>query len=704
MGRFVGIDLGTTYSVVAYINDQGRAEVIANEHGSPVTPSVIYFGGSTPIVGDEAKEQQEAGDPEVVAFFKRNMDDAHFAPFFHGHDYTATDLSALVLAYLKQQAERFFGEPVTDAVITVPAYFAHTQRMATMEAGRKAGLNVLKIISEPTAAALAYGLRPNATEENQRFLVYDLGGGTFDVSLVSVTPAELVVMATDGDHHLGGKDWDDRILNFLEMQFELDFQIQLLHDDINTLRVQSEKLKRSLSLKQYASMSVQAGGHSKTYTLTREQFEDLTRDLMERTQLLTEQVLQAAGLSWSDLSGVLPVGGSTKMPMVTQYIQRMSGKLPMAGINPDEAVGLGSAIQAAMELETMFRLSPAPSPMYHLAGRKATTDVIAHSLGLIAESADRSHYLNSIIISKNLPIPSAQIRTYQLGTRRIGRTKLEVFLTQGESHDPQHCIYLGRYVFSNFPKMLGKIAVLGITYEYDKNGIVNISAVEQSSGQPLTVEVYPVPPDVPARFAGRPTDMEVREHLNVYMAFDVSGSMHRRSKQGTPLDQARHAAEQFVNRCDLTSTSIGLIAFSDSVYRELTATQNNRLITEAIQKLPSVKTGFGNEADPFDEIYDCFVDVTGICYAIVLADGCWVHQRDAIIKARRCHEAGIEVIAVGFGGADREFLNQIASSPEQSFFTDLDRLVETFTTIARELTGSGGERRAGQAMRELQAG
>lgn len=693
MGRFVGIDLGTTYSVVAYINEHGKAEVIPDEHGLRVTPSVIYFGGSTPIVGDEAKEYQETGAAEVASFFKRDMDDPYFLLSFQGRDYTAIDLSALVLAYLKKQAENFLREPVTEAVITVPAYFTHNQRRATIEAGRKAGLNVLKIISEPTSAALAYGLRPNASEEKQVFLVYDLGGGTFDVSLVSVTAKELVVLATDGDHHLGGKDWDDRLLEYLGTQFERDFQAELLGDDINALRVQSEKLKRSLSARESASTHVQASGHAQTYTITREHFENLTRDLMERTQILVEQVLKEANMTWEELSGVLPVGGSTRLPMVTDYIRRMSGKPPMTGINPDEAVGLGAAIQAAIEMEEM-RLPAAPAPMYRLAGRKSTVDVIAHSLGLVAENADRSRYINSILIGKNLPIPSTQVRPYQLGLRRRGNTELEVFLTQGESDDPQQCVYLGRYVFSDFPPLREKNAVLDITYEYDKNGIVHIAAIERSSGKPLSLTVHPVPPDVPARFAGRPSDVVVREHLNIYLAFDVSGSMYMRTRnQGTPLEQAREAAEQFVNRCDLTNTSVGLIVFSDSMHLEQPLTQNGKEIIDAIRKLPGVNTGWGNQTDPFDEVYSYFSSTPGICYTIVLADGRWAHQSEAIIKAKRCHEAGIEVIAIGFGGADRDFLNRIASSSEQSFFTDLDKLVETFSTIAQELTESGGEKR-----------
>lgn len=701
MGRFVGIDLGTTYSVVAYVNAQGKAEVIPNEHGGLVTPSVVYFGGPEPIVGDEAKERQEADETASAAFFKRNIDDSNFLLAFHGRDYSAVDLSALVLGALKQQAERFLREPVTDAVITVPAYFRHGQRASTLEAGRRAGLNVLKIISEPTAAALAYGLRVRKEEDKQVFLVYDLGGGTFDISLVSSTPTELIVQATSGDSHLGGKDWDDRLLEYLAMCFEHDFRTELLGDDINTLRVQAEKLKRSLSVKQQASLRVQAGGHTGSYTITRELFANLTRDLLARTQLLTEQLLAEAGVSWSDLNGVLPVGGSTRMPMVVDYIQEMSGKTPMTGINPDEAVGLGAAIQAAMEAEAQetLRLPGLPAPRYQLAGRKKTVDVIAHSLGLIVESADRTHYANSIIMRKNLPIPSTMMRPYQLRVRPCGRTTLEVFLTQGESADPQECSYLGRYVFSDFPPLREKQAILDITYEYDKNGIVHVSALEHTSQQALTLLENPIPADARERFAGSPKDARQREPLYIYLAFDVSGSMHTSLKREKPIRQAMQAAREFVNKCDLANTLIGLIAFSREVQTVQVATRDRTLILGAIDRLEGIRTGYSNEGDPFGEIYHHLGDAPGVRYAVVLADGLWVYQDRAIAGAQRCYrERCIETIAVGFGNADRRFLNQIASSPEQSFFTDLDKLVETFTTIAQELANVDSARSAGSSL------
>jgi len=686
VGRFVGIDLGTTYSVVAYVNANGKPEVIPNEHGRPVTPSVVYLGEEEPVVGDEAKERQALGDIEIASFFKRSMGDLQFLLSFHGHDYSPTNLSALVLAYLKRQAELFFGEPVTDAVITVPAYFNHAQRSATIEAGRMAGLNVLKIISEPTAAALAYGIRPGQQQAEQKVLVYDLGGGTFDISLVSITPTELEVIATDGDSNLGGKDWDDRLINYLEMQFMNEFNSDLVGDDFNELRVQSEQLKRSLSQKRGADIRVQAAGKIGTYSVTRELFEDLTRDLMERTQMLTESVLQAAKLTWADLSGVLPVGGSTYMPMVHEYVKRMSGKPPMGGVNPDEAVGLGAAIQAAMEVQA----TAAPGqPTMRIAGKKKTTDVIAHSLGLIAESNDRKRYLNKIIICKNQSIPATETKPFTLALRRGGSTELEVFLTQSEDDDPQLCTYLGRYVFSDFPSLSAKEALLNIAYEYDKNGIVHISAIEQSTKQPLTLTVYPVPPDVPERFARSPLDVKAREPLTVYLAFDVSGSMC-----GSPIAEAQNAARAFVKQCDLSSTSIGLISFSDWVHIDLAATRDSKAIHRAIDTLECGSTGGGNSGDPFDDIYQSLQQVSGMRYAIVLADGVWSHQDVAVQRAKRCHQAKIEVIAIGFGSADRAFLNRIASSSEKSLFTDMSKLTDTFSSIAREISDSGGAKPA----------
>lgn len=680
MGTFVGIDLGTTFSVVAYINSNGRAEAIPNDQNNLLTPSVVDLKSNPPLVGDEAKEKQSLGDEGVYSFFKRDMGNANALYIENGKKYTPIDLSSLVLTYLKRCAENFLKQPVVDAVITVPAYFNNMQRQATIEAGKKAGLNVLRIINEPTAAAYAYGVRPASTQS--KILVYDLGGGTFDVSLVEITPEELRVIATAGDHMLGGKDWDDRILQYLAAEFEHEFGAELIGEEFNELMTLAERTKISLSTKQSVKVTVKSSGHSGSYEITRAQFEDLTRDLMERTQMLVNQVLEDAKLTRADIEGVVLVGGSTRMPMVREYVERMSGKPALTGVNPDEAVALGAAIQAAMDIE----MRSTSEPIMRLVGRKKSSDVISHSLGMIAQNEDGTKYVNSIIIQKNQPIPCQQTRPYQLRVRRSGDNKLEVFMTQGETTEPISCAYLGKYVFTDIPSVQAKTVVIDITYAYDTNGVVNVAAVERSTQQGLKLTVEALPHDVPDRFCLPPVVETKREHLNLYMAFDLSGSM-----SGEPLAEAKRAAEGFVRECDVTNTSIGIIEFSDETLTTTHASQNIKKIIRGIDNLHIGRTGYGNDTHPFDEIFRNLKKAKGLRYALVLTDGVWSDRAEAIRAAKRCHQAGIEIIAVGFGEADKYFLRQISSSEELSFFTSLADLSETFSSIAQELTEGGGQ-------------
>jgi molecular chaperone DnaK len=670
----IGIDLGTTYSAVAYVNETGKAEIIRNDFNRPITPSLIYFGADRLVVGDEAKEQQKAGKTEIASFFKRNLDDAHFLLTFHGKSYSAIDLSAQVLSYLKAQAERHLNATVTDAVITVPAYFTHVQRQATIKAGEQAGLHVLKIIDEPTAAARGYGWQPQKDE--QLVLVYDLGGGTFDVSLIAVTEHELRVLALNGDHHLGGKDWDDRVLQYLSEHFQQDCGLELSDDD-GTLRVSVERVKQALTIRQSASVPVQSGPQKRTYTITRALFEELTRDLLERTQTLAESTLSSAGKQWSDIHGVLLVGGSTRMPMVRAYIEQATGKPPMTGSNPDEAVALGAALEAH---------NASKQPGAHAGEHKQTIDVIAHSLGTIATRNTPGHYVNSIIIAKNQPLPISRTRSFEVALRPDGQTQLEIFLTQGESDNPQQCVYLGLYVFSDFPRLPASSAIVAITYTYDSNGIVHIAAREQSSTLPLTLTVKELPSDVPARFADTTQELRVpSKPMTIYLALDLSISM-----DGTGLETARKALLAFIQQCDLTTISLGLISFSDAAMLNLAATKDTRTLRRAVEQLTAGRTGHGNNGHPFDEVYDALSSVEGLRHAIVLTDGIWSYKEKAIKQAWRCHTAGIEISAIGFSKADRDFLTRIASTPWRGLFRELDQLTATMTTLARELTIEAG--------------
>lgn len=494
--------------------------------------------------------------------------------------------------------------------------------------------------------------------------------------------------------------------------------MELIGDDFNDLMILAERTKISLSSKQSVSVSVKGNGRSSIYEITRTQFEQMTQDLMERTQMLVERVLEEATLTWSDLEGAVLVGGSTRMPMVREYVERMSGKPAMGGVNPDEAVALGAAIQAAMDLESK---KPSTEPILSLAGRKKTTDVISHSLGLIAVSEDESKYLNSIIIPKNQPIPYQQTRPYQLRVRKREENRLEVFMTQGESIDPMTCAYLGMYVFTDIPEVSSKVAVIDITYSYNLNGVVEVSAVERSTQHKPKLSIEPLPPDVPDdRFLKSPQETIVREHLNIYMIFDLSLSMasdpatvsHIMFSSGTlselkkslrhpikspesPIQQATNAARNFVSQCDLTITSIGIIEFAERARTTVKANQNikqiNRGIDGLVPSLQNLVNGNGTSANPFKDLLHNFKNTKGLRYGLVLTDGEWQDPQAAIRTAKQCHELGIEIIAMGFGSANRDFLRQISSRDDLSFFTDLSRLTETFSTIAQELTEGGGQ-------------
>ncbi len=367
-GPAIGMDLGTTYSAVAWINADGEPEVIPDDEGNTRTPSVVSFSGGTPVVGAEAKRDQTAGVGDVMAFFKSSMGNPDFSCHIAGRDWTATDLSALVLAHLKAQAERALSTPVSQAVVTVPEYFTHPQREATLLAGRLAGLQVRRIISEPTAAALAYGLRPG-TGIN-RFVVYDLGGGTFDVSVIQLSADAVEVIAVAGDHELGGRDWDDRLAGSLQQRFGGDIGRDLSAGNAGALLVEVERLKRALSARKSVEAQFGSAGKTRNTVITRAEFEEMTSDLLERTAALTERVLHDAGLRWTEIDGVLPVGGSTRMPMVTARIEQMSGRPPVSGIHPDQAVALGAAVQAGL-------LQAEATPSLAMLSPRKVRDIVA---------------------------------------------------------------------------------------------------------------------------------------------------------------------------------------------------------------------------------------------------------------------------------------------------------------------------------------
>lgn len=681
MATFVGIDLGTTNSVVAYCNAYGRPEVIPNREGVNVTPSVIYFGTDPPAVGQEAKEWARLGNDEIASFFKPHMGNPLYRLQFHGRDYTATDLSALVLKRLKEDAEAKLGQPVDRAVITVPAYFADPQRKATIEAGEAAGLQVLRIINEPTAAALAYGLQK--TDSAETVLIYDLGGGTFDVTVARINPSEIAVLATAGDHDLGGKNWDDRIATFLAEKFAADTGVDPLDDPValNEVLVRSEQAKWALSERASAKITLQLGTERRSYELTRAEFESMTFPLMDRTRRLTEEALEEAKLSWKELRGVLLVGGSTRMPMVRSYVTQMSGSSPRSGVNVDEVVALGAAIQAAMEVGQTARDA---TPQFTLAGARRVSDVMSHSLGTVAVSPDGSAYVNDIVIRRNLPIPAENTKSYLHSTHRGANTKLEVYLTQGESQAPLDCSILGKYVFSGIEPTADEVTI-ELKMSYDPNGVVQVQATQRDTGRALTMAVEPVPGDLAwlGRAPAAPASSAGPEQVRVYLLMDVSASM-----TGFPLIEAQTAAREFLDRCDFTNMEVGLISFSTNITLQSEATDNPRKVQAAIGRLEP--DGSTNLTEALELARKKLWAADRTRYIVILTDGYPDAPESAVEQATRARGDGIEIVAIGMGDADRDYLRRLASTEEGSIFAHAGELVKTFGHIARVITGGGG--------------
>ena len=493
MEHFIGIDLGTTYSAVSTIDEFGKPVILKNSDGENLTPSVVYFDEhGNAIAGAEAKEMMLSGEDNVIMFFKREMGNPEFRFNVNGKDYSATDLSAILLRKLKSDAEIRLGSTVTKAVITVPAYFNDLQRNETIKAAQNAGLEVLRIINEPTAAAINYGI---TRDVDQKLLVYDLGGGTFDVTVLEIKDGDINVLATGGDHSLGGKDWDDCIINYITDQFVREFGEDPNDDPLtyNDLAFNAEKLKKQLSSTQSASMLVRYAGHRQKYEITRVKFEELTANLLQSTQEKTEEVLREAGLRWQDISGALLVGGSTKMPMVEKWVQEMSGRPPLRGINVDEAVCLGAGIQASIEMTNQSIRRGLPQGTFRKLSLPSginlqIKDVMSHSLGVIAVSDDRTKYINSIIIEKNKTIPISAKRSFCHRTFPNSANNLEIYLTQGESADVHDVLVVSKYVLKGIQYIPGNITIIDIEYSYDEDGVINVSGYQTETTINLVAE------------------------------------------------------------------------------------------------------------------------------------------------------------------------------------------------------------------------
>ncbi len=471
MGKAVGIDLGTTNSVVAVL-EGGEPTVIANAEGNRTTPSIVAFKSEEVLVGELAKRQAITNPDNTVRSIKRHIG-TNWKENFEGKDYTPQEISARILQKLKRDAESYLGDDVTDAVITVPAYFNDAERQATKEAGQIAGLNVLRIINEPTAASLSYGLENN---EDQKILVFDLGGGTFDVSILEISEGVFEVKSTSGDSKLGGDDWDQKVMDWLIEKFKSSTGIDLSNDKMAIQRVQegAEKAKIELSSTSETEINLpfitanDAGPQHLLEKLSRSEFEKITADLVERTKEPVENALSDAGMKFSDIDHVILVGGSTRMPSVQQLVKSLTGKDPHKGVNPDEVVASGAAIQAGVlkgDVKDVLLL-----------------DVTPLTLGVETKGG-----IMTKMIERNTTIPTKRSEVFS--TAENNQTQVEIHILQGEREMASGNKSLGRFTLTDIPAAMAGTPQIEVTFDIDANGIVNVNAKDLGTGKEQAITI-----------------------------------------------------------------------------------------------------------------------------------------------------------------------------------------------------------------------
>lgn len=478
MGKVVGIDLGTTFSAIAYVNQHGRPDIIVNREGDRITPSVVMFDSDTPLVGSIAKRSAVASPLNVVQFVKRQMGEPSWKfRAENGEAFTPEEISAIILKRLKEDAEIILGESIHDAVVTVPAYFNDAQRKATQDAGRIAGLNVLRIINEPTAAALAYGF--DKQQHQETVLVYDLGGGTFDVTIMRVGDGVINVLATGGDKDLGGFDWDNALMRSLNETFMQQGGIDLFDDPTleQDLRDKAEVAKKTLSTMEKTKVFLSAGGKNVSIPLSRQQFDEMTESLTKRTGSIMEFVLEDAGLSWKEIDKILLVGGSTRMKAVPALIEKITGKKPSVELHPDEVVAVGAAIQGTLLHIQEGKADLVEQESFPLVEIK---DVTSHSLGVIAEN-DYEKEFNSIILKKDTPVPCEGSAKYS--TVVDNQAELLIQVTQGEDENPAYVTIIGKMPLSiaSYPKG----APVEVFFKYDLDGLIHVRVFDRTANKSL---------------------------------------------------------------------------------------------------------------------------------------------------------------------------------------------------------------------------
>ncbi|HIF31614.1 MAG: Hsp70 family protein [Pirellulaceae bacterium] len=475
----VGIDLGTTYSVLARLDESGRPVSIPNIEGEMVTPSVLFFEDNDVIVGKEAVKAMGTEYLNVAECAKRDLGQREFHKEINGQHYPPEVLQAWILRKLRNDSMRQLGE-YRKVVITVPAYFDEVRRKATQDAGYIAGFEVMDIINEPTAAAVAYGfgegyLTGKESAERKKIIVYDLGGGTFDVTVMEVGGRDFVTLATDGDMQLGGRDWDQRMVDYCAEEYIRKYGLDPREDPNVEGRLwrECEDAKRTLSARSKASVAFEFGGNAIRVEVTRDEFHAMTRDLLDRTAFTTRQTLQAAGLEWGDIDRILLVGGSSRMPAVSEMLKELSGMEPDRSISPDDAVAHGAALHAGLLMD----LNQGKAPAFTIR------NVNSHSLGVVGVDPKTKRPRTAILIPRNTPIPAQARRIFK--TQKKAQQSILIQIVEGESSSPEDCTEIGKCSVRDLPADLAAQTPVNILFQYSENGRLTVDVRVQGADRQL---------------------------------------------------------------------------------------------------------------------------------------------------------------------------------------------------------------------------